>query len=176
MTREQKLEMLKKSVAGMETRANESMSTGQDGYGQDFVPSDLASTIMENVRNASTFVSKISAPIVMSSPTYTIPVEGSDPTWVATSENANVTGTAVTTSKAGTDDVVLTAKKYSASVYASGELDDDSIINIRSFLGTKMSKSYAELLDSVWYNGDTETGATGNVNLDDAAPAAGSVY
>ena len=176
LTREQKLEALKKSVAGLETRANESMSTGQDGYGQDFVPSDLASTIIEKVRNQDTFVSKLSAPITMSSPTYTIPVEWSDPTWVATSENANVTGTAVTTSKAGTDDVTLTAKKYSASVYASGELDDDSIINIRSFLGDKMSKSYAELLDSVWYNGDTTTAGTGNVNSDDGAPASGSYY
>lgn len=39
-----------------------------------------------------------------------------------------------------------------------------------------MSKSYAELLDSVWYNGDIITAATGNVNSDDAAPTAGSYY
>jgi hypothetical protein len=175
-TREQKLELIKNTLSGIETRANESMSTGQDGFGQDFVPSDLASTIIDNVRNQSTFVSKIGAPIAMPSATYTIPVEGADPTWVATGENANVTGDAVTTSKAGTDDVVLSAKKYSASVYASGELDDDSIINIRTYLGDKMSRSYAELLDKVWFNGDTVTAATGNVNSDDAAPAAGSYF
>jgi hypothetical protein len=112
----------------------------------------------------------------MPTATYTIPVEGTDPTWIATSENANVTGTAVTTSKAGTEDLVLTAKKYSTSVYASGELDEDSIVNIRSYLGEKMSKSYAELLDSVRYNGDIVTAATGNVNSDDGAPTAGLYY
>lgn len=176
LTREQKLEKLKREIAGMEQRANESMSTGQDGYGQDFVPSDLASTIIENVRNANTFVSRLSAPIVMPTSTYTLPVEGGDPTWIATSENANVTGTAVTTSKAGTDDIVLTAKKYSSSVYASGELDDDSIINIRTYLGDKMAKSYAELIDKVWYNGDVVTAGTGNVNSDDGAPAAWSYF
>jgi HK97 family phage major capsid protein len=118
-TREQKLELLKKQIAGIETRANEAMTTGQDGFGQDFVPTDLASTILAKVRDANTFVSKISAPIIMPTATYTIPVEGSDPTWIATGEQANVTGTAVTTSKAGTEDLVLTAKKYSASVYTS---------------------------------------------------------
>lgn len=171
-----KLQQLQNNIEAMETRANESMSTGQDGFGQDFVPTDLASTVLNNVRNANTFVSKLAAPIVMPSATYTIPVEGTDPTWVATSENANVTGTAVTTSKAGTGDLVLSAKKYSTSVYASGELDEDSIVNIRSYLGDKMSKSYAELLDSVWYNGDIITASTGNVNSDDATPAAGSYY
>lgn len=175
-TREQKLELLKKQIAGIETRANEAMTTGQDGFGQDFVPTDLASTILAKVRDANTFVSKISAPIIMPTATYTIPVEGSDPTWIATGEQANVTGTAVTTSKAGTEDLVLTAKKYSASVYTSWELDEDSIINIRSFLGDKMAKSYAELLDKVWYNGDVVTAGTGNINSDDAAPAAGSYY
>lgn len=171
-----KLEQIRSNIEGIETRADESMSTGQDGFGQDYVPSDLASTIIENVRNANTFVSKLGAPIVMPSATYTIPVEGGDPTWIATGENANVTGTAVGTSKAGTEDIVLTAKKYSTSVYVSGELDDDSIVNIRSYLGDKMTKSYAELLDNVWFNSDVVTAGTGNVNSDDGAPAAGSYF
>lgn len=70
-----KLQQLQSNIEAMETRSNESMSTGQDGFGQDFVPTDLASTVLNNVRNANTFVSKLSAPIVMPSATYTIPVE-----------------------------------------------------------------------------------------------------
>lgn len=172
----EKLNKIKKSVLAIETRSNEAMTTWQDGYGQDFVPSDLASQVINTVRNMGTFVSKLAAPIVMPTPTYTIPVEGGDQTWYATSEQANVTATAVTTSKVGTDDVVLTAKKYSSSVYASWELDEDSIVNIRSFLSDKFGKTYAELLDNIWINGDTETWATGNVNSDDGAPAAGTYY
>lgn len=178
-----KLESLRKAIGAMEAKeaeveikSNESMSTGQDGYGQDFVPTDLAGFIISEVRNKSTLMSKLPTPIVMPSATYTIPVEGADPTWYATSENANVTGTAVTTSKAGTNDLVLTAKKFSTSVYASGELDEDSIINIKQYLGDKFAKSYADLLDNVILNGDTTTAATGNVNMDDEAPTAGSYF
>jgi len=167
MNREEKLAMLKNSIAWVETRANESMSTGQDGYGQDFVPSDLASTVLASVRDANTIVSRLNAPIVMPTSTYTMPVEWSDNTWYATSENANV---------AGTDEVVLVAKKYSTSVYASGELDDDSIVNINTFLGDKFAKSYKELLDGVVVNGDVVTASTGNVNSDDGAPTAGTYY
>ena len=157
LQREEKLAKIKNSLAGLETRANESMSTGQDGFGQDFVPTDLASTIINKVRDMDTLMSKLPAPMAMTSASYTIPVEGTDPTWIATAENANVTGTAVTTSKAGTEDITLVAKKYSTSVYSSGELDDDSIINIRNYLGEKLSKSYSELLDKVIMHGDTVT-------------------
>lgn len=160
----------------MEIRSNEAMTTGQDWYGQDFVPTDLASTIISSVRDMSTLMSKLPAPMQMSSSSYTLPVEGGDPTWYATSENANVAGTAVTTSKAGTDDITLVAKKYSSSIYSSGELDDDSIINIKQYLATKLSASYAELLDKIVLHSDTTTGATGNVNSDDGAPTAGTYY
>jgi len=178
-----KLTNIRKAVGKMnadekavEIKSDEAMTTGQDGYGQDFVPSDLASIILESVRNQSTVMSKMPTPIVMPTATYTIPVEGSDPTWVATSEQADVTATAVTTSKAGTDDLVLVSKKYSTSVYASGELDEDSIVNIKSYLGNKFAVSYGELLDNILMNSDNTAGATGNVNLDDATPSAGSYY
>lgn len=171
-----KLAKIKNSLAGMETRSNEAMSTWQDGYGQDYVPTDLASTIINKVRDMDTLTSKLPAPIMMSSASYTIPVEWADPTWYASAEQANVTWTAVTTSKAGTDDITLVAKKYSMSTYTSWELDDDSIINIRTFLWGKISQSYAELLDKIVMHGDTTTWATWNVNSDDGAPAAWTYY
>jgi len=171
-----KLERIRKNLSAVETRSNEAMTIGQDWYGKDYVPSDLASQIINTVRNMGTFVSKLNAPIVMPTPTYTLPVEGWDPTWYASSEQANVTATEFTTSKPGTDDVVLTAKKYTANVYASAELEEDSIVNIKQFMGDKFSVSYAELLDKVWYNSDTETGATWNVNSDDGAPTAWTYY
>lgn len=171
-----KLARIRNHVNGMETRANEAMSTGQDGFGQDFVPTDLASMVMQKVRNASTFVSKLGTPMIMPSNPYKLPLEGSDPVWYASSEQANQPGTEFTRSKAGTGDLILTAYKYTTNVYASGELDEDSIVNIRQYLADKFSKSYVELLDSVWYNSDTVTGATGNVNSDDGAPTAGTYY
>lgn len=181
---EQRMANLRKMQANLEqnaaewieVRSNEAMTTWQNGYGQDFVPTDLASMILTTARNTDSFYSKLGAPIIMPSSVYTIPVEWTDPTWYASSEQANVTATAVTTSKAGTGDIVLTAKKYSMSTYTSGELDEDSIINIKSYISDKIGVSYAELLDKIWYNGDTTTDATGNVNMDDEAPTAGSYF
>lgn len=62
------------------------------------------------------------------------------------------------------------------STYFTGELDDDSIINIRNYLSQKISQSYIELLDKIILHGDTETGGTGNINSDDGAPTAGTYY
>jgi HK97 family phage major capsid protein len=66
----------------------------------------------------------------------------------------------------------LVAKKFTAITYLSGELDEDSIISIRPYIEGKIAKAYVELLDKVMINGDTTSGATGNVNLDDATPTA----
>jgi len=171
-----KLNIIREKVASMDidTKANESMSSAQAGYGDEFVPSDLASQVMGLVRDSSTILSKLPAPIAMPTNPYTLPVEGADMSWYHTAENTDVAGTPATTSKAATDDIVLTAKKQSASVYASGELDDDSIVNIKAYLAAKFAASYGENIDDIILNGDTETGATGNVNLDDAAPTAGT--
>jgi len=68
--------------------------------------------------------------------------------------------------------ITLVSKKFSAVTYLSGELDEDSIVSIRPYVEQKISNAYIELLDKVIINGDTVTAATGNVNLDDAAPTA----
>jgi HK97 family phage major capsid protein len=71
-----------------------------------------------------------------------------------------VTGTATTTSKGATGDKTMTAQKLSASVYLSGELDDDSIVNIRKYVEDMLVEQSRTTLDNIVVNGDTETGAT----------------
>jgi hypothetical protein len=107
-----------------------------------------------------------------------MPVEGADPTFYNTSEQPNVTGTAVTTSKAATAKVTLSAAKFSASVYLSGELDDDAKIagGIQPYVQAKLGNAFAELIDKALINGDTATGANVNVNLIDGTPTAGTYY
>lgn len=170
----EKLDFIRAKVAEVttEVKANEAMHSTQSGYGDEFVPTDLATQVLQLVRDEDTILSKLPAPIVMPTNPYDIPIEGADMTWYHTSENTGVAGTAVTTSKAATSKITLTAKKFSSSVYGTGELDDDSIVNIRDYLASKFAASYAENLDDVILNGDTETGATGNVNKDDGAPTA----
>ena len=138
-----KLDLIRKNIADMDTKANESMSAAQAGYGDEFVPTDLATQVMGLVRDDDTILSKLPAPIAMTSNPYNIPIEGADMTRYNTAEQTGVAGTAVTVSKAGTSDITLTAKKQSSSVYATGELDDDSIINIKDYLSSKFAASYS---------------------------------
>lgn len=186
-TRLEKRDLLKRQVEDIEkedravegqveTRANEAMSTGQAGSGADYVPSDFSSQIIMAARDKKSLFSLLPSALTMPTDTWNIPVEGDDMTWYATNENADVAGTSVPTSKAGTSKVVLDSKKYSASVYLSGELDEDSIISIRPLLVKKFGDSFTKMLDSAILLGDTVTAGTGNINSDDAAPASGSYY
>lgn len=165
---------------GLEKKANESMSSAQSGFGDEFVPTDLAEAVVAKVRDKSRVFSKIPAGNIweMTSNPFEIPVEGADPTFYNTAEQTDVAGTAVTTSKAATAKKTITAKKLSASVYFTGELDDDAKIagGIRNYVESKLSAAYAELLDKMLINGDTTTAGTGNVNSDDGAPTAGTYY
>lgn len=192
--RKAKLELIRQSIANVEkedrelatkgaewveVRANESMSTGQDWYGQDYVPTDLASQILLLQRDKKSLFSMLPSAYTMPTSNWTIPVESTDNTWYATSENSWVAydgSLDVTKSKFATDDLVLNAKKYSTSVYLSWELDEDSIIAIRPLLVEKFGKSYTKLLDQAILLGDTVTASTGNINSDDATPTAWTYY
>jgi len=156
------------------------MHSTQATFGDEFVPTEMASNVIEIARVNSNLLSSIPSSNIIDMPSnpYTMPVEGADPTFYVTPENTNVPGTDVTKSKAGTGLMTFSAKKFSASVYISGELDDDAKIagGIRSYVEQKIGKAYGELVDKALINGDTATGATGNVNSDDEAPTAGTYY
>ena len=165
---------------GLETKANEAMSSAQAGFGDEWVPTEMADSIIENARAEEGLFSLIPSSQNIDMPTnpYDLPVESTDPTWYNTAEEPDVTGTDVTTSKVATAKITLSAAKFSASVYLSGELDEDAKVagGIRAHVEQKLGLAYAELIDKAIINGDTETGATGNVNSDDGAPTAGTYY
>jgi hypothetical protein len=141
-TRDSQKDILKiLDALGIEKKSNEAMSSAQSGYGDEFVPTEMASEVIKLARQEGTLFSKIPSGNIIEMPSqpYELPVEGGDPTFYNTSEQTNVTGTAVTTSKAATAKVTLTAAKFSASVYLSGELDDDAKIagGIQNYVQTK---------------------------------------
>lgn len=166
---------------GMESKSNEAMTSTQAGYGDEFVPEDLAQSVIEKARDQSVILTKLPSENIfdpMPTQPYDVPVEGGDPTFYATSESANVAATEYSNSKAGTDKLQLSAKKYTAITYLSGEVDEDARIagGMRAYVENKMAKAFAELIDKAWINGDTTTASTGNVNSDDGAPTAGTYY
>jgi len=176
MSIKEKLEMVKKSLWMLEVKADEANHTGNTGAGEEFVDTALSTSILEKLREATNFSSKFPAPIVMPTSTYELPVEWADPIFNYTGENGDVPASEYANSKVWTGKIVLSAKKFTAITYLSGELDEDAIVNMRGYVEDKLVKSYQETLDKVLINGDTETGATGNINSVDAAPAAGSYY
>lgn len=165
---------------GIQKKSNEAMSSTQSNYGDEFVPTEMAASVIKKARDESRVLSALPQSNIIEMPTnpYTFPLEGADPTFYYTGEQPNVTATAVSTSKAGTANLTFTAKKFSASVYLSGELEEDAKIagGIRSYVEDKLAEAYAELIDKTMILGDTETGATGNINSDDEAPTAGTYF
>jgi HK97 family phage major capsid protein len=176
LTTEQKLALLKKTIEGVQENKGVAMDTAESGAGSNFVDTGMASNVLLKVRDEQTVLSKLPAPLMMPTASWTIPVEGGDPTFYATGEQTAGPGTEYSASNAGTSSVTLVSKKLSAITYLSGELDEDSIVSIRPYVESKIAKSYSETLDKSIINGDTTTASTGNVNSDDAAPTAGTYY
>lgn len=181
-TKEQQKDILSiLDTLGIESKANEAMHSTQSGYGDEFVPEDLAQSVIEKARDKSVILSRIPAENVfdpMPTQPYDVPVEGGDPTFYATAESTGVVASEYTNSKAGTAKLQLDAKKYTAITYISGEIDEDARLagGIRNYVENKMAKAFAELVDKSWVNGDIVTAGSGNVNSDDGAPAGGTYY
>jgi HK97 family phage major capsid protein len=76
----------------------------------------------------------------------------------------------------GSGKIQLNAKKLALRVGFSSELVEDSIVPVLTLYREQAMRAMAEAMDDVLLNGDTVTTATGNINSDAAAPAAGSVY
>lgn len=163
---------------GIEKKANESMHSTQAGYGDEFVPTEMAQRIVEKSRDMSFVMSKIPSENIIKMPSnpYEMPVEGGDMTWFNSAEQTAAPATAYTKSKAGTAKMTFSAAKLTASVAMSGELNEDSIVSMMPFIEKKFAQSWAEQLDYLLINGDEATGANTNINLIDGTPTAGVSY
>lgn len=166
---------------GIESKANEAMHSTQAGFGDEFVPDDLAQSVIEIARDKSVFLNRLPSENVIEMPSqpYNLPTEAGDPVFYASAESTDgAIADAVSSSKAGTGQMQLDAKKYTAIVYLSGELDEDSRIagGMQSYITTKLGKAFSSLVDKSVVNGDVVTAGTGNVNSDDGAPTAGTYY
>lgn len=175
------LGMSKKGIEdALEGKAGEALDEAGTTDGGNWVPAEMSRNIIKKARASSDILSRLPSEniVEMKSKTWTSPLEGTDPSFYAQAEEDDVPGTGVTTSKPTTPNVSLTAKKYSASVYITGELDEDADVEggLRNVIENKFAIAHKELIEKAIINGDTETGATGNVNSDDGAPSAGSYY
>ena len=151
------------------------MDTAESGFGLELIGAQYVTQLWEAARNNDSLVGSIRE-IPMTDPTTTVPVDGDLPEMLFVGESTSSSASAYTTSKTGSGSTVLTAKKFTIQQIWSSELTEDSIIQFVPFLRDKLNMSAGLYLGSSYYNGDTETGGTGNINKDDGAPGSEKHY
>jgi hypothetical protein len=161
----------------LETNANEAMSTGQSGFGADFVQSTVLSTeLIERMRNETSLLSVL--PVhQMNNKTMDFPVRGTRIRMTGQSESNSYPGTtpgvvASQVKKAGTAKITMTAELLRVTVYVSDELIEDSVIGIAEYVIGEIVAAFDASIHELILNGDTDTGANTNVNIIDGNTSA----
>lgn len=159
-------------------KSAEIMATGDSGNGSDWIGTAYSSELWRSIRHAGGIVEKLPSVVIPDgySSQY-FPLEDADPTWYKVAETTATDAVSqptvsVTASKAGTGTKQITVAKAGARTLYSGELTEDSIVRFAPQLREQMVLSGQELMEALVINGDTETGATTNINDIGGTPAA----
>ena len=162
-------------------KADELAHTAQSGYGDEWVPELWSAQIWQKARQENVLLPLFRS-IEMPSNPFELPIEGTDPEVFyvpETSSEAQLSlgsSNPIPDSKVGTGKIALTAKKLALRVGFSSELVEDSIVPVLNIYRQQAMRAITDSIDAVLLNGDSETGATGNINSDHAAPAATARY
>ena len=170
-------------AAGFAGKANELNYSTYSTYGDDAVGVAYSQALWEKIRKDAWVASQIpSIEVPQGHESITIPLEGADPTFY---KMAQATGLAsstdhapaatVTSSKVGTSSQSLTLAKMGARTLWSGEMEEDSLIPWVAQMRAQMARAGADTFNAVLIDGDTETGATTNINDIGGTPG-GSEY
>jgi HK97 family phage major capsid protein len=163
-------------------KADELSYSTQSGFGDEWVP-DLWSAQIWNKARLENIILPLFRTVEMPSNPFELPIEGADPTVYFVPETANENqlaldsaNNAIPDSKIGSGKVQLAAKKLALRVGFSSELVEDSILPVLNIYREQAMRAIADSIDHVLLNGDTESGATGNINSDHTTPPANSRY
>ncbi|MBN1200615.1 MAG: phage major capsid protein [Anaerolineae bacterium] len=163
------------ALRALPVKSDELMHTDNTGYGAEWVPDIWSSELWRKAR-AENVVLPLFRVIEMPSNPFELPIAGTDPAVYyvpETQDEADLTlGSAnpIPDSPVGSGKVTLTAKKLALRVGFSAELVEDTTIPLIPLYREQALCVMADAIDHVLLNGDTETGATGNINSDDGAP------
>lgn len=165
---------------GIEKKANEVMHSTNTGYGAEFIPDEVFSNEIYNlVPQRARLLPLLPGNHGTKLPkTYTAPVIGlSIDDLLFQGKGEWTTGTASQTeddhgiSRAETMSVTLTQVPFICEVNISDAQLKYNAVNTEEYVKQRIAEGMAYTVDSVIINGDSEAGATGNVNSDDQAPA-----
>lgn len=161
-------------------KANELNHSTQAGYGDEWVGVAYSTRLWEAVRQNTFVAEKLMASAIevpQGHESIVLPLEGADMTFYkvaqATAVNATtgIPDATITTSKTATGNKTLSLAKMGARGVWSGEMEEDSLIPFVANLRRQLEIGAAEQLEHVVIDGDTETGATTNINDIGGTPA-----
>lgn len=162
------------------TNANEVMHTGNTGYGEELVPTNvLSEEILELIPNYASFLGQLPGFHGTNMPvSQKVAVKGEvgffHPNTEPTTGALGPVGEA--THRLATGEVTISQGQFIAKVAVSKRELNYAIDDLQSTVSERLARSAARTIEALILNADDETGATGNVNLDDAAPASTSYY
>lgn len=166
----------------VQTNANEVMNTGASGYGAELVPTQiLAKEIFDAIPQYSTFLSMLPGfHGVGLGKSVEVDVIGDVGFFQRhTEKTTGALAVAQGNTRMATDKVTLTQHQLDITIDVSNELSNFNVLGAEGFtnkLKEKIAKAMVRTVEAAIINGDTTSGATGNVNSDDGAPAASSYY
>ena len=148
------------------------MGTDQAGSGDEMIADTLYSGDMMADARAESRVASLIRTMPMSGPVQTLPVRAAFPTPILASESQGSGATLYAAQDINSNRVTVTAKKILWRSIWPTELEEDSLFPLVPFIRQEMADSLAFHLDALVLRGDTTDAATGNINSDDADPAA----
>jgi len=165
-------------------KANEINQSTLASYGDEWVGVAYSGQLWESIRHATFALAKLpSMEVPPGAESVVIPLESTDPIWYkvaqAASLSANPGGVptnTVTASGLGTANNTLTLGKMGARVLWTGELEEDAVLPYVAQLRQQLAVSAGEYLDHVVIDGDTETGASTNINDIAGTPAGAEAF
>lgn len=150
--------------------ALKAMDSTTAGSGDELVPTNLMPQLWEDFFLASKVVSLFPRVAMPTNP-FDVPIGLGSVTWRKGTQNL-----ATTQSNPNTSKVTLTATELVTEQAWSYTLDEDAVIAMAPAIRARLAQSGAEIMDDFAINADSTSAATGNINLDDAAPAADAHY
>ncbi len=160
-----------KAVGIKALKSNEVMGSDLNNYGDEWVGVAYSTSLWEKIR-LGTFVAERIPSFEMPQGMESIyfPINETDPSFYKVTQTVDHDGTSghpvstVTASKQETENVQLTLGKMGARVPWSGEMQEDSLIPFVNEIRSVLVTAGAEQLEHLLIDGDTETGATTNIN------------
>lgn len=164
-------------------KANEVNYSTLASGGDEWVGVEYSRRLWPAVRQATWVLSRVpTQEVPQGTESIIIPLESSDPTFYKVSQTTDENATTktpnatVTSSKMSTAQQTLTVAKLGGRSQYSGEMEEDSLIPWAAQLNYQMTVAAAETLEHVAIDGDTETGATTNINTIGGTPGGTEAY